>query len=187
MWLIKGIQLGPQITVCPRCSGIKLQFYLDARGLEYESLIDIYLLNSEVPRIPDLLSSEKCPAQSYRLVFVPRFTQSSQFCLTEPDALRVADGRSGFLSTCISSFITQSLSTGIMKSSGCFSLLLLFLILFRLQCKQLSLVKLPCRVWGTAIELQVWISPPSRVSNPEGCWPVSRAFPIQTWLHGNRS
>lgn len=86
------------------------------QGLEYESLTDIYHLNSELPefqtcrplRNVQLLQSRLCPPAHSVLPISSDRTE-----LNKP-----ADGQSGFLSTFIGSIITQSLSARITESNG---------------------------------------------------------------------
>lgn len=72
------------------------------------------------PRIPDLSSSEKCPALTESPLSPSTFSPHNLVWQkqTLSQLKKPADGQSGFLSTFIGSFITQSLSTRITESKG---------------------------------------------------------------------
>lgn len=98
----------------------KSLIFIWTQGLEYQPLTDIYLLNPEVPEFqpcPPLrnvqhLQSRLCAPGSLS----PHNSVGQNQTLSELN--KPADGQSGFLSTFISPFITQSLFTGIMESNG---------------------------------------------------------------------
>lgn len=110
------------------------------------------------PWIPDLSSSEKCPALtesplSPRSLSPHNFVWQNQM-LSELN--KPADGQSGFLSTFIVSFITQSLSAGITESNG-YDSVLIWVTDFHLFYFSWFFPYCIAAMWATLVESREWI------------------------------